>query len=43
MVLHRFLLHDHAKPGLPAQRPDRTKIVAEYTVELVAAENDYHS
>jgi hypothetical protein len=43
MVPHRFLLHDRTKPGLPVQRPSRAQIVVEYTTELVAVENSYHS
>jgi hypothetical protein len=43
MAPHRLLPHDRATPGLSGQWPDRAKVVVEYSTELVATENDYHS
>jgi hypothetical protein len=39
---HRVLL-DHARPGLPSHHPDRIEGCVEFTAEMVAIENDYHS
>jgi hypothetical protein len=43
MLPHRLALHDRGKPGLASNWADRVDDVAEYSADLLEAENDLHA
>jgi hypothetical protein len=43
LLPHRLALHDRGKPGLASNRADRVEAVAEYSTNMLGAENDLHA